>query len=936
MLIISTLREILRGGLMYTKESAYQRLSQLVEKFEANQSDYRDSNYNETLTRLDFINPFFEVLNWHINNTNMVAQIRRDVVHEDKVIVNENKKKHTKSPDYSFRINGKILFFVEAKKPFVNIKEDIDPAYQLRRYGWSAKLGISLLTDFEEFSIYDTTKKPSPNDKSSKCRLKYFRHDNYLENFDYIWDLFEKNNVENGSLNKFALDNIDKKGSEAVDNEFLKTLDEFRTRLASNVSKINPDLNSRDINLTVQNTIDRIIFLRIAEDRGIEEYGILENILKDNSSDYYLELYKIFEAADNRYNSGLFDLKKDSLSKSVLIDDKSIKGIIKDLYYPNSPYELSVIPVEILGSAYEQFLGKTITLDKNHKAKIEYKPEVRKAGGVYYTPEYIVDYIVENTVGVAIKNKSPKQIEAIKILDPSCGSGSFLIGAYKYLLDYHYKYYIKNPPSILIKKESPINDDGSLTVNMKKRILVNNIFGVDIDMQAVEVTKLSLMLKCLEGESNMSLVDEMSMFGERALPSMEENIKCGNSLIGTDFYSSSEEFDFGDSETMYKINAFDWQSEYKTIFLNGGFDIVLGNPPYVKYENLDDNTKTYAKGRFCHVGSNFDIFQLFLEKSYSLLKTEGTNGFIFPNLFLKGMLYEKTRKFFYENSFVKVIRDYGDGVFNNVSMPTCIFIYEKENRNNNKILFYKRGNNNFLETIVNQDSFNNQNFIYSSDTLISNKLKSKFKPLSDYILITRGLEIGKNKIIEKDNDVKEILFGENITRYCIKNISYISNKIYKKFKKNEDIFNKEKIIIRETGSTITTVYDNTGLITNRSLYCIRSECVNLKYLSGILNSKLIQYFYENQFKADTDIFPKIRIAQVKQIPIPEPSEEQEKKLVKLVDNIIAVKNKMATIENPLEKEIYERQALGIDASIDAIVYGLYGLSEDEIKIVEGL
>ena len=237
---------------------------------------------------------------------------------------------------------------MEAKKPFVNIKEDIDLAYQLRRYGWSAKLGISLLTDFEEFSIYDTTKKPSLNDKSSKCRLEYFRHDNYLENFDYIWDLFEKNNVENGSLNKFALDNIDKKGSEAVDNEFLKTLDEFRTRLASNVSKINPNLNSRGINLTVQNTIDRIIFLRIAEVKGIEEYGILENILKDNSSDYYLELYKIFEAADNRYNSGLFDLKKDSLSKSVLIDDKSIKGIIKDLYYPNSPYKLSVIPVEIL------------------------------------------------------------------------------------------------------------------------------------------------------------------------------------------------------------------------------------------------------------------------------------------------------------------------------------------------------------------------------------------------------------------------------------------------------------------------------------------------------------------------------------------------------------------------------------------------------------
>ena len=255
-----------------------------------------------------------------------------------------------------------------------------------------------------------------------------------------------------------------------------------------------------------------------------------------------------------------------------------IKNIINELYYPDSPYEFSVLSVEILGSAYEQFLGKTITIDKAHRAKIEEKPEVRKAGGVYYTPQYIVEYIVQNTVGKLIEGKKPKDISGIRIVDPACGSGSFLIGAYQYLLDYHRDYYTENGKLSKGTKDNPLTPDGNLTTAEKKRILLNNIYGVDIDVNAVEVTKLSLLLKCMEGETEATIATQLKLFNERILPTLDDNIKSGNSLIDTDFYDGQLDFE---PQAEKKIKPFNWQKAFPEVFKNGGFDAVIGNPPYV-------------------------------------------------------------------------------------------------------------------------------------------------------------------------------------------------------------------------------------------------------------------------------------------------------------------------------------------------------------------
>ena len=262
---------------------------------------------------------------------------------------------------------------------------------------------------------------------------------------------------------------------------------------------------------------------------------------------------------------------------------RRLKQIIKDLYYPDSPYEFSVLPADILGQVYEQFLGKVIRLTAGHRAVVEDKPEVKKAGGVYYTPTYIVDYIVKNTVGKLLTGKTPKQIAQIRILDPACGSGSFLINAYQYLLDWHLEWYQKNTPQKWASGRSPVLCQGhkgewKLTTAERKRILLNHIFGVDIDSQAVEVTKLSLLLKVLEGENEQTLSRQLKLFHERALPDLGNNIKCGNSLIGPDF-SHGQQLSFLNEEEVYRINAFDWKTEFPEAMKSGGFDIVIGNPP---------------------------------------------------------------------------------------------------------------------------------------------------------------------------------------------------------------------------------------------------------------------------------------------------------------------------------------------------------------------
>ena len=685
-------------------------IAALIETFAANEADYTAPEFKEAQVRQQFIDPFFAALGWDVANTQGYAEAYKEVIHEDAIKIGGE----TKAPDYSFRIGGNRKFFVEAKKPSVSLKDNPEPAFQLRRYTWTVKLPLGILTDFQEFAIYDGRFQPFASDKASVARLFYCRFDELEKHWDFIAGIFSKEAVLKGNFDKYAAATKGKRGTITVDEAFLKEIENWRDLLARNLALRNPDLDTRGLNFAVQRTIDRIVFLRIAEDRGNEPFGQLHALLGAVSSGgwtveeepppgygggrprraptIYPRLVEIFEKADYRYNSGLFHFAKDAdcaetpdtLTPGLHIDDAVLKEILGSLYYPNSSYAFGYLPAYILGHVYEQFLGKVIRLTDGHQAKVEEKPEVRKAGGVYYTPQYIVDYIVQKTVGPLVDGKTPKQLETLAVLDPACGSGTFLLGAYDSLLKWYLDYYSANTPEKWAKQSriyetapnaawhgrlahDPKSGTGvppviprparswSLTTAERKRILLAHIHGVDIDSQAVEVTKLSLLLKVLEGEHREFHGRTREMAA--VLPDLSKNIQCGNSLIGHDFYSQPD-LPFLDAEAKYKLNTFEWRDGFPAIMKRGGFDAVIGNPPYVRQESLKEQ-KSYFESHYKSYEGTADLFAYFMERSVSLLCPHGRYAIIVSSSVLRAAYAEPLRKHLASVAAVTEIVDFG-------------------------------------------------------------------------------------------------------------------------------------------------------------------------------------------------------------------------------------------------------------------------------------
>ena len=1013
---------------MTSKETALNNISRLVERFDRQYDSYKHSTYNETLTRRDFIDPFFKALGWDMDNENGYAEAYREVIHEDRVKISG----YMKAPDYSFRlVGGKRLFFVEAKKPSVYVKGDILPAYQVRRYGWSAKLPVSIITDFEEFSIYDCTKKPDPKDSSSVARTNYLTFREYVNEFDFIYDTFSKENVLRGSFDKFIQGNTGKKGTATVDKEFLLSLDKWRTYLAKAISKENKNLNEDEINFAVQQFIDRIIFLRIAEDRNVEPYGSLKESLTGTGS-IYKNLFRLFKTADEKYNSGIFDFKKDKISEGLTLDNKVIKTIISELYYPESPYEFSVLSVEILGSAYEQFLGKQIRISDAHRVTIEDKPEVRKAGGVYYTPQYVVDYIVKNTVGKLIENqpdgkagKSPKEISKIKIVDPACGSGSFLLGAYQYLLDYHKDFYSQNGKiknnikrsGKNTKEEIVLTPEGNLTTAEKKRILTNNIFGVDIDTNAVEVTKLSLLLKCMEGETDASIATQTKLWNERVLPNIDNNIKSGNSLIDTDFYDG--ELDFGDEK---KIKPFNWQKAFPEVFAQGGFDAVIGNPPYVRIQSLTETSKEsviYFNNKYeTAIYGNYDLYVLFVEKGINLLKENGLLGFILPNKFFNTDYGIGLRKLISNKNYLKAIVDFEQNqVFENATTYCCLlFLINLKNLNFAylKAIPGTSSINIVKENLIKNDLIGSSpwNFYNNEDKSIIKKLENNTSRLINLPCeISRGsstgndnifvfernkdgeLVNGQNEIVSIEEDILKIpIYATDFNRYNFKsrfnfrilfpyNIesgkSYlIEEEILKKnypkaykylFSKKSELAKRKQnntwygysaarnLFLHSKADILIPLLANKGLFTilpeNKNIYTlmagggfsisIKNNNFDKKYILGVLNSSLLFWYLKklsNLFRGGwitctKQYFSQLPIKQIRLYNKQDISLQDD--IVKNVDLLLKLNSEKQTVKLQSKIEQIQSRIDYCEDKIDQAVYELYGLSEEEIKVVEG-
>jgi hypothetical protein len=669
--------------------TAPQSIIQRVERYDSNLATYRSTQYNEASLRVDFLDSFFGMdgLGWDVHYDLDVAERYKDVVVEEPVAIGS----HTKRTDYVFRIGGVSKFVVEAKRPSVNILTDSDAAYQLKSYGWNKHLNLCVLTNFEHFAIYDVRKPPKLGDEPRVGRIRApYSYKDYLTKWGEIASIFSKDSVLKGRFDAEA-EKTERPGNEPVDKYFLKAIEAWRHALAPHLKLRNQDLTQPELNSSVQTILDRMIFLRICEDRGVEPRGRLKACASGEG--VYGRLLDLFRLADQRYNSGLFHFEAergrpsapDELAPRLVVDDEILRGILLQLY--DSPYDFREIPLEVLGEVYEQFLGKVIVVTEK-RARVEEKPEVKKAGGVFYTPQYVVSQIVGHTLGKLVAGKTPEEIFQLKIVDPACGSGSFLLGVYQYLLDWYLEEYSKDPKKWRSRIVEVGNKTYVLTPEERVRILLNSIFGVDIDPQAVEVTKLSLLLKVLEKTPGEVIDRQLKLAHARALPDLGSNVRCGNSLL--DYRQLGNRL-LGDDERR-RVNPFDWKTEFPTAFARGGFDAVVGNPPYVRIQTMKEwaplEVELYKDFYRSAGKGNFDIYGCFIEKALTtgapdrsppLLNRGGKLGFIVQHRFFNSEYGEPLRDLISKGRYLSGIVHFGTHqIFEGATTYTCLLFLDKQ------------------------------------------------------------------------------------------------------------------------------------------------------------------------------------------------------------------------------------------------------------------
>lgn len=714
-----------------------QKLERLVNSFELNYDKYKSSEYNESECRLEYIDLLFECLGWDVNNKK-----HKDPRHKE-VIVESYNRDYGK-PDYSMTFNGIPMFFVEAKKPAVDILNDKDCAFQAKKYGWSANHKISVLTNFEYLMIYDTTLEPNKDDFTNNSLIGLYNYKEYIDKYDEIYSKISRENVYNGTFEDLFSKN--ESLGLTIDQVFLKQINEWRLKLGNYLYQSNKDLES--INQETQEIINQIIFLRICEDRNLPVYQKLNIVIEDSPSKLKTDLQNIILKANRKYNSGLF--KNYELITSI--DDSILKEIIKSLYYPVSPYDFSVISSNLLGDIYEIFLAETLALKDN---KLIIKPKASYIDkSIVTTPNNIVKYMVDRCLSDKISGKSPSEIKKMKFADIACGSGVFLTQMLEYIINYCEQWYIENNK---IEKLIEIHtDEYKIKFSEKKDILVSCIYGNDIDIRAVEVAKLSLLLKILENEDSSTLD-----LDESILPSLDNNIYMGNSLI--DF--SMIDVDRHIQEAI-QIKPFSWD-----LVLDNKFDLIIGNPPYAKTEDIKNNVCDFEYNCYSQyyktAYKQYDKYYLFVERAHSLLNDDGLLCYIIPNKFAKIASGKELRKLIYEKKLLKLFIDFN---FNQVfkDKTTYTSIVELSNKTCDTFEYnyiedynYWKANCNEIDNIsYNSDLIDDKIWMLSNnidDIQFYKKISKNSISLSDIATPFNGIQTSANKVyvISEKEIIKE-------------------------------------------------------------------------------------------------------------------------------------------------------------------------------------
>ncbi|OGP89208.1 MAG: hypothetical protein A2157_12010 [Deltaproteobacteria bacterium RBG_16_47_11] len=924
-----------------TKKRAKENLSKLIEKFEKELSGGRIKEYNEEATKTSFIQPFLkDVLGWDVNDRNEVSP-------EEKISRGR--------VDYGLWAGNKIRMFVEAKPPKADLNKHIE---QVVQYGYNRQsVPFILLTDFEELKLFDVTVKPDSRNPRKGLKID-LRWDEYLEHFEKLW-LLSKESIIHRKLNDLLLEKP--KERFPVDKAILDDLKRWREELAKDIFKNNlklfhsgdPQKDADYLKEITQRILDRIIFMRSCEDRDLVHRRSLKDLLEERTetvgTNTMIFLREEFKHYNIIFDSDLF--RPQEWENGLDIDFKVMKNIVLETY---NPYQFDVIPLEVLGNIYEQYLGYTIRLT-DHQVKYELKPEIRKAGGIYYTPEYVVDYIVKNTVGKLVQKLTLSKVKKLRILDPACGSGSFLIRAYDEML--HYYKNKKKQQKKTQEKQGKLDLRGQevepvLRIDEKAKILLEHIFGVDIDEQAVEVTKLSLMLKMLDGEYGL-------VPGRAVLPMLDKNIRCGNSLIAGDTLELKKYF----GEDWYEVKPFNWNDEFKRIMVEeDGFDTVIGNPPYGMIS--DERSKNYFVKHFETPEGRFDNYELFIERAIKLCRPHGLLGYIVPSPLLSNLYTRNLRRYILDRHAIHEITNLSMDVFSDPTIHTCIIILARGRVPSQTVAIRRQVSTiqdldgDYDYSIKQRGLGKNKNvtfdiFLDPVSSGLMEKLLSNSRPLGEICFIRQCIKTGKDEAYVRffdktpGNPWKPTLRGRSISRYTT-----LERNLYVKYGlwlarnwKNKSFYETPKIAIRETGDRIIATLDLENRYFLSSLYAIypksANEPLSLLYILGLLNSNLATYFIKMvALNLTKGAFTKFRTNQLARLPIRSIhfSDIDDKadygKIVALVEVMIDLNRKIQTAKGG-EKDQLERQVEKSEREIDEGVYKLYGISENEKKVIEG-
>jgi hypothetical protein len=974
---------------MYTKAQAQTEIAKLVENFQA--SEARLKSEAEAQIENDYIRPLFRCLNWNTENAGLA-------VAEYEFVLQRTHRRGLR-PDYILQLDGQQLLVMDAKQVKYSMH---DPRWmnQVYAYAYSTqnlspkrKIDFAILTDFQEFVVLDCTLYAATPTALGNFRVLDWHCADYVQQFDTLWELLERDNVRQAARTRGTaaptglwarLLSPQKVKANRIppDKAFLAEMDDdqtgWRVRLAKDMKRLNPQADGLLLTAAVQLLIDRLIFVKVLSDREIEEdylAQLAEKVERDGLAEsdtgWFTACRAIFDQLNRFYNGSIFEPRPEL--EAVAVSNKVVRDILRALQPENSPYNFAVLPVEILGTIYERFLGRVVrTTDK--QVKIEDKPEVRKAGGVYYTPQYIVDYIVQHTVGRLLAEcRTPEDVARLKILDPACGSGSFLLGAYQALIDWHVRYY--GDKERLTKRDRTIaylDSDGRvrLTARLKRQILLHNLFGVDIDPQAVEVTRLSLSLKALEDTRHDELYDERTLFKQTVLPDLSGNVKCGNSLIGPDYFAGRM---FPNADELRRVKPFEWAREFPPIMAAGGFDAVIGNPPYVfaRDKGFTAEEKVYF-ANYRHHGYQLHTFTLFTEKGRNLLRRGGYLGYIIPSNWLSIGTLKPFRDFIVGSTGDVTIVNNTFKVFGAASVDTSILVFRKIQPT--KVVLTESAEPGLVRDVAIVDAADVladpiiQYRLYRSSEArgLLQHIESKTTQLGAISLVKAGLkayETGKGRPPQTDAMKKGRVYharersdpsyriyldGKDVKRYHTawsgQFLKYGANLAAPR---DASLFQGERILVRQIPSQPpysinATIVGDDELNDINSMIIRDARAYPLRYILGVLNSKLLTYWFQHRFdKLQRAIFPQFKVAELKTFPIrtinfADPADKaRHDRMVQLVEAMLALHKHKAAARTKVEQDLYQHQIEATDRQIDALVYELYGLTAEEIAVVEG-